>query len=169
VKRKGFHTLIEAVSAVKNAHLWLLGDGEERENLERLAAELGVTDRLHFAGWQPDPRAHIAAADVFVMPSSHEPLGNVILEAWAMGKPVVSTKSEGPLWMMRDGEDGLLCDIGDVAGLAAALQRLSSDPGLREKLALGGANTLQTRFSQSAITEAYLALFKGSNSDQSRL
>ncbi len=100
VERKGFHTLIEAVARLPGIYLWLLGDGEERDNLHKLATDLGVSSRVRFAGWQEDTRPFLAAADVFVMSSSHEPLGNVILESWAQGTPVVSTRSEGPQWFM---------------------------------------------------------------------
>lgn len=159
VRRKGFHTLIESLTRSPGTILWLVGDGEERENLGQLAASLGVQDRVRWAGWQADPLPYIAAADVFSMPSLHEPLGNVLLEAWAAGKPVVSSLSEGPRWMMRDGVDGLLHDIGDAAGLAAAIERLRQDAGLRQTVAAGGQATLEARFSEKGVTDAYLRLF----------
>ncbi len=160
VGRKGFHTLVEAIASVPDARLWLAGEGEEEEALKALAAELNVTDRVRFLGWQADPRPFIAASDVFVMPSSHEPLGNVILEAWAQGRPVVSTRSEGPAWFMRDGENGLLVEISDAEGMARAIGQLVADPGLAAQLADGGRKTLEGQFSKKAITDAYLALFQ---------
>ncbi len=159
VRRKGFHTLIEAVAKTAGAHLVLAGEGEERDNLESLARSSGVADRVRFLGWQADPGPFVAASDVFVMPSTHEPLGNVILEAWALGVPVVSSRSEGPLWMMKDGEDGLLFPIEDAAALAGCLTRLRDDPALRAAIAEGGRHTLDARFSERAIVDQYLALF----------
>ncbi|MFN5806060.1 MAG: glycosyltransferase [Opitutia bacterium] len=159
VRRKGFHTLIAALRDVPEAHVCLLGEGEEEGNLRRQAAELGVADRVRFAGWQPDPAPWLAACDVFVMPSVHEPLGNVILEAWGAGAPVVSSRSEGPSWMMRDGEDGLLFGLEDAAGRAAALRRLRDDPALRARLVEGGRRTLDASFSRAAVTRAYVDLF----------
>lgn len=159
VRRKGFHTLIEAIARTDGAHLLLAGDGEERDNLQRLAAERGVADRVRFLGWQADPGPFVAAADVFVMPSTHEPLGNVILEAWALGVPVVSSRSEGPVWMMADGEDGLMFPIEDDTALADCLARLRDDRGLRARIAEGGRRTLDARFSERAIVDQYLALF----------
>ncbi|OHV83898.1 glycosyltransferase [Ensifer sp. LCM 4579] len=159
VERKGFHTLIEAVAKLLDAHLWLLGDGEERDNLQELAADLGVSRRVHFAGWQEDTRPFLAAADIFVMPSSHEPLGNVILEAWAQKTPVVSSRSEGPQWFMRDGDNGLMVDIGDADGFARAIERIVNDPVLGARLAERGYETLIGQFSKAAITDAYLKLF----------
>ena len=93
------------------------------------------------------------------MASSHEPLGNVILEAWAQGTPVVSSRSEGPQWFMRDGENGLMVDIGDADGFAQAIDRIASDASLGERLAERGHETLMNQFSKQAITDAYLKLF----------
>ncbi|AEG53211.1 glycosyltransferase [Sinorhizobium meliloti WSM1022] len=159
VERKGFHTLIEAVARLPGVYLWLLGDGEERDNLHKLATDLGVSGRVRFAGWQDDTRPFLAAADVFVMSSSHEPLGNVILESWAQGTPVVSTRSEGPQWFMRDGENGLMVDIGDAEGFARAIEQIVADNSLRTRLAERGHETLVGQFSREAITDAYLQLF----------
>ncbi|MCG5483978.1 MAG: glycosyltransferase [Sinorhizobium meliloti] len=159
VERKGFHTLIEAVAGLPGIYLWLLGDGEERDNLHKLATDLGVSSRVRFAGWQEDTRPFLAAADVFVMSSSHEPLGNVILESWAQGTPVVSTRSEGPQWFMRDGENGLMVDIGDAEGFARAIEQIVADNSLSTRLAERGHETLVGQFSREAITDAYLQLF----------
>ncbi|MDK1372980.1 MULTISPECIES: glycosyltransferase [unclassified Sinorhizobium] len=159
VERKGFHTLIQAIAKVPGAYLWLLGDGEEGDNLRKLASDLGIAARVRFAGWQKDTRPFLAAADIFVMASSHEPLGNVILEAWAQGTPVVSSRSEGPQWFMRDGENGLMVDIGDAAGFAHAIERIANDDALRKSLAERGHETLINQFSKEAITDAYLKLF----------
>ncbi len=159
VRRKGFHTLIEALREVPDAHLCLLGDGEEEANLRRQAAELGVAGRVHFAGWQADPAPWLAACDVFVMPSVHEPLGNVILEAWGAGAPVVSSRSEGPSWMMHDGEDGCCSGSRTPPDSPPPLRRLRDDPALRARLVEGGRRTLDASFSRAAVTRAYTDLF----------
>lgn len=160
VPRKGFHTLIDAIAKVPDAYLWLCGDGEQSDALKQQAAERGVSHRVRFAGWQKDTRPFLAAADIFVMASSHEPLGNVVLEAWAQGTPVISARSEGPSWFMRHGENGLLVDIGDVDGFADAVTMLAGDSALRETLSANGRNTLLRQFSKDAITDAYLNLFR---------
>lgn len=159
VRRKGFHTLIEALATLTNAYLWMVGDGEERMNLIQLAKTSGVSDRIRFVGWKSDPSPYLAACDVLCIPSLHEPLGNVILEAWAAGKPVVSSRSEGPTWMIRDGADGLLFDIEDATGLGRAIARLQESPLLREVITQGGGKTLASKFSKQSITDAYIKLF----------
>jgi glycosyltransferase involved in cell wall biosynthesis len=159
VPRKGFHTLLDAVAKLPGAWLWLAGEGQERQNLEAQARDLGISDRVRFLGWHHDTGPFVAAADAFVMPSSHEPLGNVILEAWSLKVPVVSSRVEGPSFMMTEGKDGLLVDAGDADGFAAALLKLQNSRDLRQALVAGATRTLDTRFSQQAITDQYLRLF----------
>ncbi len=158
VPRKGFDVLIRALAKQPDAILWLIGGGEQEQNLKTLAAELDVADRVRFAGWQKDPLPFIAASDCFAMASSHEPLGNVVLEAWGQGVPVVSTRSEGPTWFMRDGENGLLVDIGDHEAFGSAFGRLREEPQLASRLVEGGRATLDAMFSENAIVEAYMRL-----------
>lgn len=161
VHRKGMDILIRAVAKMDDAWLWLVGDGKEKDNLKAIANEVGLTNRLRFTGWQTEPASFLAASDVFCMPSRHEPLGNVVLEAWELGLPVVSSRSEGPSWFMRDGENGLKVDIDDVEGFADAFNRLRNEPGLRNKIIEGGKNSIEKEFSKKAITDQYINLFSG--------
>jgi glycosyltransferase involved in cell wall biosynthesis len=158
VPRKGFDVLIRATALLTGAYLWILGSGEQEGNLRALSDQLGVSDRVRFAGWQADPRPFIAASDCFAMASSHEPLGNVILEAWAQKVPVVSTRSEGPTWFMQDGVDGLLVPIDDHQAFADAISRIRDEKGLAEKLVEGSERTLENRFSRDAVVDAYVSL-----------
>lgn len=160
VKRKGFHTLIDAVEKLPGVYLWIAGDGEEREDLEKQIDARNMRERVRLLGWQHDTRPFVAACDVFVMPSSHEPLGNVILEAWAQNRPVVSSRSEGPQWFMRDGDNGLMVDIGDVDGFSSAIRQVIDDAALRDRLSLQGYETLMSQFSEEAVANAYIELFK---------
>lgn len=159
VKRKGFDGLLRAVKMIDGAYLWLIGDGPERDQLERLTDELDLRDRVRFAGWQTNAYGYLAAGDVFVINSSHEPLGNVCFEGWGAGKPTVAARAEGPSWVMTNEADALLVDCGDDEGLANAIRRVRDDPGLRQRLSDGGRETLCGRFSEEAITTAYLELF----------
>lgn len=165
VPRKGFDVLIKAMEFHKSMYLWIMGGGEEEENLKALAKKLGVENRIRFAGWQKDPNAYVKASDVFAAASSHEPLGNIILEAWAQDVPVISTKSEGPSWFMNHGKDGLMVEIGDAEGFAKAFETLESDKKLAKKLVKGGQKTLQEKFSKKVITDAYLNLFSRKRND----
>lgn len=167
VPRKGFDVLIRMLAEREGIYLWLIGGGEEEENLRALAAELGVLDRIRFAGWQPDPRPYIAASDCFAMASSHEPLGNVVLEAWAQRVPVVSTRSEGPSWFMRDGDNGLMVDIGDHKGFAERVGELGNDADLAQRVVDGGLRTLEQMFSEDAVVNAYISLIASTSGAKS--
>lgn len=163
VPRKGFDVLLRALAKTPDAYLWLLGDGEQRDNLHTLARDLGVLNRVRFAGWITDPRPYVAASNVFAMASSHEPLGNVILEAWAQRVPVVSTRSEGPQWFMRESQNGLLVDLGDSDGFATSFRKILEDPALAMRLVEGGSAMLDETFSERAVVNAYLKLFSSQN------
>lgn len=158
VPRKGFDVLIRSMTHHTTMYLWIIGDGEEMLNLRSLANDLGVIDRIRFAGWHKDPKPFVAASDVFAAASSHEPLGNTILEAWAQKVPVVSSRSEGPSWFMEDGRNGLMVDIGDTGAFARSFERLQDDNALRAHLVAGGTQTLKSVFSKQAVTDAYMAL-----------
>lgn len=158
VELKGYHVLVRALASVPDAHLCLVGDGEERVPLLRLAEGLGVSARVHFLGWRADPAPFVAAADVVCLTSRHETLGNVILEGWAASKPVVATRAAGPSWLIRDGENGLLVDIGDDRALADALRRLRDNPASAAALGVAGRRELESRFSEAAVTSAYMEL-----------
>jgi len=161
IRRKGFDTLIRAVAEVPGAWLWLMGDGVERAALEALATEVGIRGRTRFTGWVEEPMHYVAASDVFVMPSRHEPLGNVILESWHAGVPTVSTRSEGPSWFVSDGVDALMCAIGDAAGMANAIGRIRSDTALAARLVNNGRAKLAAQFTKERVLDQYLAVFNG--------
>jgi len=161
VNRKGLDLAIRATARIEGAYLWLIGDGKERAALETLAREQGIADRTRFIGWVDEPVHHLAAADAVAFPSRHEPLGNVILDAWQAGVPVVSTRAEGPSWFFRDQTDGIMVDIDDLDGLTSGLQALKDNPDLRARYAAAGPARLQGMFSEDAVVDAYLAAFRG--------
>ena len=95
------------------------------------------------------------------MPSRHEPLGNVILEAWQAGVPVVATRSEGPSWYMNDEQNGLLIDIDDLDSCVDALTRLRDQPSLAQALIVGGHEKLENTFNRDRIVDQYMDLIAG--------
>lgn len=159
--RKALDTAIRAIARIPGAWLWLIGDGRLRPDLEKLAADLGVADRIRFVGWVENPVHHIASADAFLLPSRHEPLGNILLEAWAAGVPSVSTQCDGPSWFMRDGIDGLMADIDDDEQIATALMALRDDPAAARVFAANARARLDEFFSEDAICNDYMRVFRG--------
>ena len=158
--RKAMDMAIRAIARIPGAWLWLIGKGKLQPDLELLAAELGVSDRVRFAGWVEDPVHHIAAADAFLMPSRHEPLGNILLEAWAAGVPTVSTRSEGPSWFMRDGIDGLMADIDNDEQIAACLVALRDNPDAAHRYVANAHARLDNFFSEDAVCRDYMQIFR---------
>jgi glycosyltransferase involved in cell wall biosynthesis/GR25 family glycosyltransferase involved in LPS biosynthesis len=144
VNRKGMDFLIRAAARVPNAYLWLIGEGKERDALEALAQSEGIAERTRFIGWVDEPIHYIAASDVFGITSRHEPLGNVVLEAWQAKVPVVATRSEGPSWYIVDGRNGVLTDIDDLDPFVAGLQKIKDDPAFGAKMVEGGSAQLDT-------------------------
>lgn len=141
-------------------HLLMVGDGPLRKELEALSSELGIASRVHWAGWKIDPVPYYQLADVFVCASVHEPLGNVVLEAWANRVLVISTRAQGPLELMQDGVNGMLAPCADPEGLATVLLRaLALDVRQREKLIEAGHAEVESHYSEAAIVSAYTALY----------
>ena len=161
VPRKGFDVLLRATARIDGAYAWLIGDGEQRAALEALADDLGIRPRTRFIGWVDEPIHYIASSDVLVMPSRHEPLGNVILEAWAAGVPVVATRSEGPDWYMVDGINGVVTAIDDLDAIVAGITQVRAEPRFAAGLVAGGRDRLADWFSRDRVVDQYLDLFTG--------
>ena len=157
---KGYDVAIRALARVPDAHLWLAGEGELRHRLHALAEREGVGARVRFLGWRRDVPALFAAADILCCPSRHEPLGNVVIEAWAQGKPVVAARAEGPGVLIAHGQNGLLSDIEDWNGLAENLNTVIKTPALRQTLVAGGRAVYERDFTEAVVVARFQALFE---------
>ena len=153
---KAFDTLIEVLATLEGAYLWIAGEGEERDKLENLAKHLGCHNRVRFLGWRDDRAALFDAADICVFPSRFEPFGNVAIQAWAYRTPLVVSKADGPRQFVRDGEDGLMFDIDDHAGMKAAIERFIDDPKFASKTVEAGFKRYQNEFSKEQCVTQYL-------------
>lgn len=137
-RNKAFDVLVRALPRLPGVHAVIAGEGLERGALLALARGEGVADRVHLVGWRRDGGALLAAATVLACPSREEALGNVVLEAFSAGVPVVAAASDGPRELVRDGKTGLLVPIEDAGALAEALGRVIGDGGLAARLAGAG-------------------------------
>ena len=148
---KGFDLLIRAVAQLLSGGLdvglLIAGEGDERARLQALAGELGLGDRVKLMGYCADPRELYQALDAYVLSSLREGLPNVLLEAMALGVPVVATRIAGVPRLVRDGENGLLVEPGDVGGLAAAVRNLAGNEELRTRLGAAGWATIEAGYS----------------------
>ncbi|EUK18585.1 glycosyltransferase [Commensalibacter papalotli (ex Servin-Garciduenas et al. 2014)] len=152
---KGFDTLIKAMPFLKDAHLFIAGEGEERAHLEQLTETLNVSDRVHMPGWVEDISQLLGACDVFVCSSRHEPLGNIVLEAFAATKPVAALASQGPLELITDGENGLLSPLEDEKLLAQSIQKLLDSADFSSKIAKAGRKKFETEFSKETVLQQW--------------
>jgi glycosyltransferase involved in cell wall biosynthesis len=153
---KGFDTLIRAAALLPDVYCVIAGEGPERKRLEGLIAELRLQDRVKLLGWRGDSGALLKAADIFVSSSRHEPLGNMVLEAFAAQTPVLAAKAEGPAEVIRNGEDGLLVAVDDAAALAAGAQAMLGDVRLRVKFALAARQRYAAEFSREVVVAAWV-------------
>lgn len=160
-QNKGFDTLLLALARAKDGILWLAGEGPERNRLEALTDELGLRDRVRFLGWQTAPECVIAAADLFVCPSRHEPFGNVIAEAFAAGKPVIATRSDGAVEHIKDGSDGVLVPLDDVAALADEIGNLIASKQTAQKLGKAAYQSWNRLFNPEKVTSDWMSFLSG--------
>ncbi|MBS7791573.1 glycosyltransferase [Roseococcus sp. SDR] len=148
---KGFDTLIRALALVPGAHLSIAGEGPERAALEALARECGVADRLSLLGWREDTGGLLAGCDLFLCPSRHEPLGNVVLEAWSAARPVIAAAAQGPSELIQDGETGLLVPVDAPEALAQAIRALLAEPERAARLAAMGRAAFERDFAEATV------------------
>jgi glycosyltransferase involved in cell wall biosynthesis len=132
---KDHATLLRAAALVRQSipevRFLLVGQGPMEGQARRLAAELGLQETVVFAGFRPDARRLMGALDVFTLSSTYEGLPIALIEAMALGRPVVATRVGGVPEVVTDGEDGLLVPPKDPVALAGGLQRLLATPRLR--------------------------------------
>ncbi|MBL8643569.1 MAG: glycosyltransferase [Rhodospirillaceae bacterium] len=157
---KGIDVAIRALKAVPGAVLWIAGEGALRTSLEALAHDERVEARVKFLGWRNDRAALLRAADAVLVPSRHEPFGNVVVNAWVHGAPVIASASEGPGALIAHGEDGLLTALDDHQGLGAAIDRVLNEKDLAATLIAGGARKVSAEYSESAVRTQYLDVFR---------
>ena len=155
--QKDFPTLLRAFARLPvPARLLILGEGEQRTELERLTRELGVADSVQMPGYEPNPFKYMRRAAVFVLSSRYEGLPNALIQAMACGCPVVATDCpSGPREILADGKYGLLVPVGDVDALADAILQ-----GLQGRIPPTPPEWLQ-QFEENHIVAQYLRVLEG--------
>ncbi len=161
--QKGFGYLVRAFALVRNAlpcKLVILGEGPQRGELEQLIVELGLSEDIALPGFQDNPYKFMGRASLFVLSSLYEGFGNVLVEALALGTPVVSTACPvGPDEIVTDGETGLLVPPADEQALAEAMTKVLNDSELQRSLSANGP-ARAADFALQHIVAKYAALFE---------
>jgi N-acetyl-alpha-D-glucosaminyl L-malate synthase BshA len=151
--------IFAAVNKEIPSWLVMVGDGPDRPEAEDETRRLGIEDRVHFLGKIDNVAPLLACADLFLLPTSSESFGLSALEALASGVPVVGTNAGGMPEVVRNGETGYLCEVGDVAGMGAAALSILSDKKKWEAMSELGAADARARFSLDEIVSRYEHLY----------
>jgi glycosyltransferase involved in cell wall biosynthesis len=163
VKKKGFDVLLHAfkqyLHTAQAGHLIIGGDGPERDALVQLVASLELQKQVTFAGWVEDAADFLAQADVFVLPSLDEPFGIVVLEAMASGKPIISTRTQGPITIL-DEKSAYLVEIGYAPALAQAMLQLRDHPQTALLKAQAASALYQSSYCAAAVVPQVEALYQ---------
>jgi glycosyltransferase involved in cell wall biosynthesis len=138
-----------------SAHLLIVGDGPKREDLQLLAAGLGVAGKVTFAGYVDGPEQLLGLIDAFALSSDSEGMPLAVLEAWAAGKPVVASRVGGLPELVADGRTGFLFSAGDDLELAERLGRLADNPSLARTLGDAGRALVGERYDARVMADAY--------------
>jgi UDP-glucose:(heptosyl)LPS alpha-1,3-glucosyltransferase len=133
-ERKGLAEAIEALARVDQPPALVVVGKQDPADYRQLAQHLGVDQHVHFAGPTTDPYAFYAAADFFILPTRHDPCSLVVLEALAMGLPVISTKQNGACEIMTPGVHGFVLDSADDQPALVAAVRAMLDPAARDRM-----------------------------------
>ncbi len=166
ISLKGQAILLEAMAELLarglDVRLTVVGDGPRREELIARGEQLGLADRVEWTGavGQDEISHYYAEADVFCLPSFAEGVPTVLMEAMLTKTPVVATRIAGVAELVDDGESGLLVPPGRADLLAAAVERLARDPGLRSRLAGAGRGKVEAEFDAARSAERLARLFE---------
>jgi glycosyltransferase involved in cell wall biosynthesis len=142
----------QALKVKPDMHLLMIGEGDQRPEASALIEQEGLQASVTLHNFRQDVPAVLAAADVFVLPSLWEGLPIGLLEAMAMGKPVIATRVDGTIEVVTDGENGLLVEAGNAGQLAEALVRLGQDRGRRDVFAAKARETVKEQFDAANMT-----------------
>ena len=135
----------------KDVDFIYVGDGPLRPQAQDLAASLGLSGRVHFLGWQREPRLLAAGFDVFLLPSLHEGLPCVFPQVLSLGVPVVASQVDGASEAVKEGVNGFLCQPRDIEAMADRVGRLLDSPALARKLGAGAKKGVDAEFGIAAM------------------
>jgi L-malate glycosyltransferase len=142
------------------ARFLVVGEGPDRADVERQAAEHGLGDDVVFLGEQDDPVALLSISDLFLLPSIQESFGLAALEAMACGVPVVASKIGGLPEIIEDGVTGFVCPPDDVEGMAERGVALLTDPGLHARIAANAASLVRSTYCTARVVPLYEAAYR---------
>ena len=160
---KNIPLLLRAAKPLTEAHddvrLVIVGDGPDRPALERMARDLGIDQKVYFAGWRNDVARVLSAFDLFALPSRTEGMPNTVMEAMALGKPVVATDVGGVAELVKDEETGLLVPSDDLERFTGALSRMLEDRQFAGRVASAGREFIEKNHNGSTVAGRVLDVY----------
>ncbi|MEW8506253.1 MAG: glycosyltransferase [Candidatus Thiodiazotropha sp.] len=161
---KGYDVLIQAVSILINEHhlkikLLLIGDGIEKDNLLRLANELGIAENLFITGYIDNAKFLLPLADIYVISSHTEGLPITLLEAMSFSIPIIATKVGGIPYVIDNEREGLLVESAKPSEIADAVLRITKDKNLANGLIFNSASKLRSMFTSEVMAEKYTRVY----------
>lgn len=163
VKKKGFDVLLQAVKRLvdsgRKINLYIGGDGPELGNLRNLCNQLGLEDSIKFTGWVEDIRVFADKGTIFVLPSLDEPFGIAVLEMMALGKPIVATRTKGPMEIL-DEDTAYLVAPGNASALAEILGRAIDDRPGRFQKAEKALDIFKERYAKEVVVSKLVNLYQ---------
>ena len=137
----------------------MLGNGEIKKKYNDLAGCYNLKNRIRFIDWVDNPSAFYNTADILVCPSRLEPLGNIIIEAWAHKIPVIASNIMGPKKLIKNEINGLKFELENVEELVSCVNRISNEKKLKNKLIVNGYKDYVSKYSENIIMEKFKSLF----------
>lgn len=163
VEKKGFDVLIKAtkrlVESGRNIQVYIGGDGPELGNLRSLCEQPGLAHRITFTGWIDDVRAFADMGDIFVLPSLDEPFGIAVLEMMALGKPIVATRTKGPMETL-DEDTAYLVEPGNEKALAEVLSKAIDNGGGRRDKAEKALLVFREKYAKEVVLSQLVNLYQ---------
>lgn len=154
------HAFRAALSSIPGLRLWMVGDGSERQALEKLAAELGIAPQVTFWGQQLDVAPFFSAADAFIMSSKSEGLPMSLLQALSLGSPAIVTDVGGMAEVVRLSQAGFIVPMAEPAEMAAAINRMASIGTDRQRLSMSAEAAFHSHFTLETMVDAYMTLYR---------
>ncbi len=169
VNKKGFHVLLSAFKKLREkdieAELIIGGSGPELGSLKSLAVELRLKEKVKFIGWIKDVESFLNNIDIFVLPSLDEPFGIAVLEAMAMGKPIVSTRSQGPNETLND-KNAYLSEVNNIDSLFKGLISAARNKTEREAKTVQALADYKDHYAKEIVVPMFLKLYEQVVADQ---
>ncbi|MGD9638943.1 MAG: glycosyltransferase [Alphaproteobacteria bacterium] len=159
-ENKAFDVLVKALAKLPEVYCIIAGDGPLRQKIEEIAKDYGSKPRIRFIGWQENVASFYAASDIFVCPSRHEPLGNVVIEAWAQKLPVIASDASGPVSLIENGKNGILFPVDDDAALVNAIKLLLSNKEMASNIAEHGYKSFAQNYKKEVVVKKYKNFFE---------